>query len=94
MDADTRKAMGTNAIKPLNMPEALFVEEDPSGSPVRVKLKQRHSIVTVEDCWPIDDEWWRSESISRIYYTVILDSGRRLIFCHNLTNKCWYSQSY
>ena len=94
MDADTRKAMGTNASKPLNMPEALFVEEDPSGSPVRVKLKQRHSIVTVEDCWRIDDEWWRSESISRIYYAVILDSGRRLVLCKDLINQHWYQHSY
>ena len=75
------------------MPEALFVE-DPSGSPVRVKLKQRHRIITIEDYWRIDDEWWRSEPISRIYYAVILDSGRRFMLCHNLINKCWYSQSY
>ena len=94
MDADTRKAMGTNASKPLNMPEALFVEEDPSGSPVAVKLKLRHRIITIEDCWRIDDEWWRSEPISRIYYAVILNSGRRMVLCKDLVNKRWYQQSY
>ena len=67
MNADTRKAMGTNASKPLNMPEALFVEEGLAGSPVAVKLKQRHKIIAVEDCWRIDDEWWRSEPVSRLY---------------------------
>ena len=94
MDADTKKAMGTNASKPLNTPEALFVEVGPSGSPVAVKLKQRHSIVSVEDCWRIDDEWWLSEAVSRMYYSVILDSGRRLVLCHNLIDNRWYSQSY
>ena len=39
MDADTKKAMGTNASKALNTPEALFVEVGPSGSPIAVKLK-------------------------------------------------------
>ena len=94
MDADTKKAMGTNASKALNMPEALFVEVGPSGSPVAVNLKQRHSVVSVEDCWRIDDEWWRSEAVSRMYYSVILDSGRRLVLCHNLIDNRWYSQSY
>jgi hypothetical protein len=94
MDADTKKAMGINASKPLNMPEALFVDEGPSGSPVAVKLKQRHMIIAIEDYWRIDDEWWRSEPVSRIYYAVILDSGRRMVLCKNLINKQWYQQTY
>ena len=94
MDIDTKKAIGTNANKPLNMPEALFVEESPSGSPVAVKLKQRHTIISVEDCWRIDDEWWRSEPVSRLYYVVILNTGRRIILCKDLINKRWYQQPY
>jgi hypothetical protein len=94
MDANTKKAMGTNASKPLNMPEPLFVEENTSGSPVAVKLKQRHTIIAIEDCWRIDDEWWRTEPVSRIYYAVILDSGRRMILCNNLIDKHWYQQTY
>ena len=57
MDVDTRKAIGINASKPLNLPGATLVEEDHSGFPIAVKLKQRHSIITIEDCWRIDDEW-------------------------------------
>jgi hypothetical protein len=94
MDNDTKKAMSTNASKPLNMPEALFVEEDPSGSPVAIKLKQRHSFVAVEDCWRIDDEWWRSEPVSRMYFVILLDSGRRMTLCHNLIDNHWHSQPY
>jgi hypothetical protein len=94
MDADTRKAMGSNSGEPLNMPEAVFVEEGPSGSPVAVKLKQRHTIIAIEDCWRIDDEWWRTEPVSRIYYAAILDSGRRMIICKNLIDKHWYQQTF
>ena len=94
MDAATTKSMRTNASKPLNMPESLSVEEDPVGLPTGVKLKQRHRITTIKDYWRIDDEWWRSEPISRIYYAVILDSGRRIVLCHNLIDNRWYSQSY
>jgi hypothetical protein len=94
VDIDTKKAIGINANKPLNMPEALLVEEGPSGSPVAVKLKQRHTIISVEDCWRIDDEWWRSEPVSRMYYAVILDSGRKMVLSKNLIDNKWYQQSY
>jgi hypothetical protein len=94
MDADTKKAMGTNLNKPLNMPEALFVEEDPAGSPIAVKLKQRHRIVAIEDFWRIDDEWWRTKPVSRMYYAVILESGRRMILSKNLIDNRWYQQTY
>jgi hypothetical protein len=87
MDADTRKAMGINASKPLNQPESVCVEENSSGMPSAVKLKQRHSIVAIEDCWRIDDEWWRDEPVSRIYYAVILGSGRRMVLCKDLIKK-------
>ena len=93
-DADTRKALGTNASKPLNMPETVFVEEGPSCLPTAVKLKQRHSIINIEDCWSIDDEWWRTEPVSRLYYAVMLDSGRRMILCKNLIDNNWYQQTY
>jgi hypothetical protein len=94
MDTDTKKAMGTNVSRTLNLPSAVFVEEDHYGSPVTLKLKQRHSIITIEDCWRIDDEWWRAKPGSRIYYAVILDSGRRIILCKDLIDNHWYQQTY
>jgi hypothetical protein len=72
----------------------LSVEENPAGLPVAVKLKRRQNIIAVEDCWRIDDEWWRSEPVSRLYYAVILASGQRLVFSKNLLTNTWYRQSY
>ena len=94
MVADTGKTLRPDSIKPVNLPEPLQVEESPAGLPVAVRLKRRQSIIAIEDCWRIDDEWWRSEPVSRLYYAVILDSGRRMILCKNLIDKRWYQQTY
>jgi len=46
------------------------------------------------DHWRIDDEWWRAEEISRMYYEVILNSGRRIIIFKDLITDLWYTQNY
>jgi hypothetical protein len=94
MVADTGKTLRTDTTKPVNLPELLSVEEDAAGLPKAVRLKRRQSIIDIEDCWRIDDEWWRSEPVSRLYYAVILASGQRMVLSKNLIDKCWYRQSY
>jgi hypothetical protein len=94
VDADTTKSLRINASITLNMPEPLVVEENAVGLPTTVTLKRRQPIITIEDCWRIDDEWWRSEPVSRMYYAVMLDSGRKLVLCKDLINKRWFQQSY
>jgi hypothetical protein len=70
------------------------VEESPAGLPTFVRLKRRQKIIAVEDCWRIDDEWWRSEPVSRLYYAVILASGQRIVLSKNLIDGSWYRQTY
>jgi hypothetical protein len=70
------------------------VEESPAGLPSFVRLKRRQKIIAVEDCWRIDDEWWRSEPVSRLYYAVILASGQRIVLSKNLIDRSWYRQTY
>jgi hypothetical protein len=70
------------------------VEESPAGVPLALKTTQRQAIIAIEDRWRIDDEWWRSEPVSRLYYTVRLASGQRLVLSKNLTDGGWYRQSY
>ena len=94
MVADTGKTLRTDTTKPINLPEPLSVEENPAGLPVAVRVKRRQKIIAIEDCWRIDDEWWRNEQVSRLYYVVILASGQRLVLSKNLIDKCWYRQSY
>jgi len=92
--ADTGKTLRADTAKPVNLPEPMAVEENADGLPAFVKLKRRQKIIAVEDCWRIDDEWWRSEPVSRLYYTVILASGQRLVLSKNLVANSWYRQSY
>jgi hypothetical protein len=92
--ADTGKTLRADTAKPVNLPEPLAVEENAAGLPAFVKLKRRQKIIAVEDCWRIDDEWWRSEPVSRLYYAVILASGQRLVLAKNLIANSWYRQSY
>ncbi len=61
MIANTGKKLRNDTIKPVNMPEPTCVEEDSAGFPATVRLKQRQTIIAIEDRWRIDDEWWRSD---------------------------------
>ena len=94
MVTDTGKTLRTDSIKPVNLPEPLQVEESPAGLPSFVRLKRRQKIIAIEDCWRIDDEWWRSEPVSRLYYAVILASGQRIVLSKNLIDSSWYRQTY
>ncbi len=92
MVEDTGKAVRPGTLKPVNQPEPLQVEEDAAGMPVAVRNKRRQLVQAVDDRWRLDDEWWRPEPISRMYYTVRLNSGLKLVLYKDLVGGCWYRQ--
>jgi hypothetical protein len=94
MVENTGKTLRADTYKPLNMPEALQVEEDASGLPVAVKLKRRQAVISIEDRWRLDDEWWRTEPVSRLYYNILLASGMHLVLYKDLGTGGWYQQDY
>jgi hypothetical protein len=94
MVQNSGKALCPGTFKPVNVPQPVRVEEDASGRPVAVKMMRRQAIAAIEDCWRIDDEWWRSEPVARLYYTVIFTSGQRLIIFKDLMSGRWYRQGY
>ena len=77
--------------RPLYAPEPLPVKEDSKGNPVNIG-KGKRSVVAIEDKWRIDDEWWRQEHISCMYYTVVLDNGQNLTIYKDLIKNTWYKQ--
>lgn len=94
MVKDTGKTLYTGTFKPVNAPEAVEVYESPTGLPVALKTKSKQAIVSIDGKWRIDDEWWRAEPLSRMYYAVILSSGRRVVIYKDITQRRWYRQSY
>ena len=93
MVEDTGKTARAGTLKPVNQPEPERVEEDAAGLPVALRTKPRQPIKTIDDRWRIDDEWWRSEPVSRLYYAVRLVSGQRLVIYKDLISGNWYRQS-
>ena len=92
MVENTGTSLHADASKPLNTPEQIRVEEDASGLPLAVRLKRRQRITAIEDKWRIDDEWWRKEPVSRLYYNVLLADGQRLVLYKDLISGEWYRQ--
>jgi hypothetical protein len=91
---NTGKTPRADTYQPVNAPEPLKVGEGVSGLPVAIGMKQRQPVSSIEDRWRIDDEWWRTESISRLYYKVLLNSGQRLVLYKDLVTGGWYQQDY
>jgi len=97
MVEDTGKTLRADTYRSVNAPESVRVEEDASGLPVAFREKRqpfRGRMAAIEDRWRIDDEWWRAEPVSRLYYAVRLDSGQRLVLYKDLNDSRWYRQSY
>ncbi len=73
---------------PEQAPE-LFAEK-----PISLRLHGRwFEVESVEDIWRIDDEWWREEAVSRMYYRCAVDGGMSVTVFHDLINGKWYRQS-
>ena len=92
MVEDTGKAVCAVTLKPVNQPEPENVEENAAGLPVALETKHRQPVKAIDDRWRIDDEWWRSEPISRMYYAVRLASGQKLTIYKDLVGGGWYRQ--
>jgi hypothetical protein len=91
---DTGKTLRADTLRPVNVPEAVPVTEDAAGLPVAVKTARRQAVKVIEDRWRLDDEWWRGEPVSRLYYAVLLASGQRLVLYKDLISGGWYRQEY
>ena len=92
MVQNSGKTLRTDAIR-LNTPEQVRVQEDSIGMPIAVKTKVRQAVMAIEDRWRIDDEWWRTESISRLYYSIVISSGQKMVIYKDLLASRWYRQT-
>lgn len=77
-------------LRLLDAPHPVQVRTDASGEPVAVRTRRGFSgVAGLREIWRIDDEWWR-RPVSRIYYAVVLESGRAMTLFHDLAEGGWY----
>lgn len=82
-------------LRPLNRPRSACVETDEHGTPLAVRLSQRRlAVESVLETWRIDDEWWRDNPVSRLYWRVLLEDGRIIDIFHDLVHDRWARQTY
>ena len=82
-------------LRPLNAPSPLRVQTDTAGRIVSIWRQGRltpRTIAAIQDCWRIDDEWWREHAVSRLYYELVLDDGTMLTIYHDLLADLWFEQ--
>ena len=95
MVAHSGEAARAHRLRPLNRPQPIRVEANESGEPQTVVLgRQRLAVVTVQDRWRIDDEWWRKRPVSRLYFSLLLEDGRVVTVYDELAVGLWRQQSY
>jgi len=87
----TGKAPCTDTVKPVNQPEPVAVNEGPGPVPLTLN---RQPVEAIRDRWRIDDEWWRPDPVSRLYFAVALAGGRCLVIYKDLLTSRWYRQPY
>lgn len=95
MVKNPRAPLGARKLRPLNAPVRIQVEIDADKQPVRVQRRgwrTSRAIARIQDRWRIDDEWWRTRPISRLYYALLLEDGLPLTVFHNLITETWYEQ--
>jgi hypothetical protein len=95
MVKNPRAPLGARKLRPLNAPVRIQVETDDDNHPVLVQRRgwrTPRAVARIQDRWRIDDEWWRTRPISRLYYALLLEDDLPLTIFHNLITETWYEQ--
>ena len=93
MVPNTGEKANVNSSRSLNAPRSLEIVTDSESLPSQIKIRDRWKSVTgIQDIWRIDDEWWREEVISRMYYVCILKDEETVVVFQDLTTNNWYRQ--
>jgi hypothetical protein len=88
-------SLGAHTLRALNAPVRLTVHTDDAGQPVAVYRdgwSRPCRVARVQESWRIDDEWWREQPISRLYFMLLLENDLLLTIYHDLMTDVWYEQ--
>ena len=83
---------GRDGMKPLSLPISVAVREGPDQQPVAMRLGKRwRRVACIEDMWSFD-LWWMPTPMTRTYYRVSGEDGRRVTLFRDQRGNCWYQQ--
>jgi hypothetical protein len=95
MIVSPKKQGAPGALTPLAVPKPVRVRASGGGTPQELHLSRWLPVTRINDCWRIDDEWWRPRfTISRRYWQVLLEDGRCVTLFQDLRTGSWYRQQY
>jgi len=91
---NSRKTSSINYLRAINNPIPVLVKESTKKLPKSLVINgyTKH-IAHITDIWEINDEWWRSKPISRLYYQAITQEGRHITIFNDLIDNQWYQQT-
>jgi len=80
-------------LRALNLPEEVRVVIDDKSEPRAVEWSggKVTAVESVQESWRIDDEWWRQQ-VSRRYFEVVLQGGKRVVLYEDLITREWWMQ--
>ena len=82
----------STALSPLHSPLPVEVREGQDHRPLAVRLRRTwRKIDGIDDHWEFD-LWWLPQPVTRSYFCVVGDTGRRLVLFRDEREGCWYRQ--
>ena len=93
-DVHPLRESGEAAAEALDAPIAVRVEADAGWPIALVERGVRRAVESVEDIWRVEDGWRRRPPVSRTYFEVLLEDGRRLSIFHDHLREEWRRQRY
>lgn len=80
-------------LRALNEPRPITVIAKDDRPVAIVEQKAQHRVMSIQDTWIVQDEWWRQE-IHRRYYRLLLANDTTRTIYHDRTSDAWYEQAY
>jgi hypothetical protein len=87
--------LGASQLQALNSPRPVRIDTNAEGEPVAFYSPlRRYEVEEIVERWRIDDDWWREQPISRLYFRLLLEGGAIVDVFHDLVSGRWAKQSY
>ncbi|MEE8519236.1 MAG: hypothetical protein V3S98_08945 [Dehalococcoidia bacterium] len=83
------------ALDPHAGPSALATTGAVKPRPYRRRQPSTSTaVISTEDIWRVEEEWWRDTPVSRTYFEVLLEDGQRITIFHDAVSRLWQKQRY